>query len=579
MILFNPKKFRGEHLDGRSRELILKTIDFFEKMGKNKLKENDRKMTWYEDFLEFQKNEKIFYTFLTPPQYADDPNARWDTWRICDYNEVLAFYSLAYWYTWQVTILGLGPIWMSKNEKIKKEVAEMLKNGGVFAFGLSEREHGADIYATETKLIPQPDGTWKAYGRKYYIGNANVASIISTFARFADPDGSLPYDMDKKRFAFFALRRDERYYQLIKNIVASQMFVGDFLIHEYPVSEDDILEKGEDAWDAALNTVNVGKFNLGWASIGICTHALYEAINHASKRILYGMHVTDFPHVKRLFVDAYCRLVAMKLFARRACDYMRVASLNDRRYLLYNAIVKSKVTREGEEVINLLWDVIAAKGFEKDTYFEMAARYIRALPKLEGTVHVNMALILKFLYNYLFNPAEFSDVPKMDVVKHDEFLFNQGPAVGLERVRFHDYHKAYNSIELPNVNVFKEQIETFREMIANASPSFEQMRDFDFLASLGELFTLLVYGHLIIEAKHVYIGLYDVSDELLDQIFEVFVRDFSKFAVELMAKPTTTEEQLNYCRKMVKRPVPSKDRFEKVLEEVYSLKDAYEMNP
>jgi len=66
-------------------------------MGKNKLKENDRKMTWYEDFLEFQK--KIFYTFLTPPQYSDDPNARWDTWRICDYDEVLAFYSLAYWYT------------------------------------------------------------------------------------------------------------------------------------------------------------------------------------------------------------------------------------------------------------------------------------------------------------------------------------------------------------------------------------------------------------------------------------------------------------------------------------------------
>ena len=24
----------------------------------------------------------------------------------------LAFYGLAYWYTWQVTILGLGPIWM-----------------------------------------------------------------------------------------------------------------------------------------------------------------------------------------------------------------------------------------------------------------------------------------------------------------------------------------------------------------------------------------------------------------------------------------------------------------------------------
>ena len=77
----------------------------------------------------------------------------------------------------------------------------------------------------------------------------------------------------------------------------------------------DILHRGGDAWNAALNTVNIGKYNLGWASIGICTHAFYEAITHAANRRLYGMTVTDFPHVKRLFTDAYARLVAMKLVA------------------------------------------------------------------------------------------------------------------------------------------------------------------------------------------------------------------------------------------------------------------------
>ena len=61
---------------------------------------------------------------------------------------------------------------------------------------------------------------------------------------------------------------------------------------------------------------------------------------------------------------------------------MRAANPNDRRYLLYNPTVKMKVTTQGEQVINLLWDVIAAKGFEKDMYFEMAARDIRALSKL-----------------------------------------------------------------------------------------------------------------------------------------------------------------------------------------------------
>ena len=50
------------------------------------------------------------------------------------------------------------------------------------------------------------------------------------------------------------------------------------------MTDADILHRGPDAWDAALNTVNVGKFNLGWASIGICTHAFYEAITHAPNR-------------------------------------------------------------------------------------------------------------------------------------------------------------------------------------------------------------------------------------------------------------------------------------------------------
>ena len=72
------------------------------------------------------------------------------------------------------------------------------------------------------------------------------------------------------------------------------------------------------------------------------------------------MTVTDFVHVKRLFTDAYARLVAMKLMALRAADYMRSASPDDRRYLLYNPVVKMKVTTQGEDVINQLWDVIAA---------------------------------------------------------------------------------------------------------------------------------------------------------------------------------------------------------------------------
>ncbi|MCM2302817.1 MAG: acyl-CoA dehydrogenase, partial [Flavobacteriaceae bacterium] len=376
MILFNPNKHERFYPDQESREIMQKTIQFFENKGLKSLKKDDHERTWYRDFLDFIAKEQIFYKLLTPSKESNG-KTRWDMWRIQQFNEILGFYGLPYWYTWQVTILGLGPIWMSDNKAAKVKAVKLLEEGAIFAFGLSEKEHGADVYSTSMKLTVQADGTYLANGSKYYIGNANEAEMVSTFAKVEGTD----------EYVFFVANCNHPNYKLIKNTVNSQNYVGEYELRDYPITEVDILEHGPKAWDNALNTVNVGKYNLGWASIGMCTHAFYEAMNHAANRNLYGMFVTDFPHVKRMFIDAYARLVAMKLYASRTADYMRSASLEDRRYLLFDPIMKMKVTTQGEEVINLLWDVIAAKGFEKETFFEMATRDIRALPKLEGTVH------------------------------------------------------------------------------------------------------------------------------------------------------------------------------------------------
>ncbi len=564
MILLNPKQHSRAYPDEKSREIMLETIQFFEHKGKRKIKEDDHARAWYADLLEFVKEEKLFATLLTPAGYGDE-DCRWDTWRNCEFNEILAFYGLAYWYTWQVSILGLGPIWMSKNEQLKRQAAQLLQEGAIFAFGLSEREHGADIYATEMTLTPQPDGTYRANGEKYYIGNGNQAPMVSTFGKMSDSGD----------YVFFVADYRDRHYECVENVTNSQNYVANFALRDYPITEAEILSKGREAWDAALNTVNVGKYNLGWASIGICTHALYEAINHAASRRLYGMYVTDFPHVKQAFTDAYTRLVAMKLFTLRAADYMRSASPEDRRYLLYNPTVKMKVTTQGEEVINLAWDVIAAKGFEKDTYFEMAARDIRALPKLEGTVHVNIALIVKFMANYFFNPADYPAVPRRDDARNDDFLFDQGPARGLGKIQFHDYHLAFASYDLPNVNLFQEQIETFKEMLAMATPDEGQRKDVDFLLTLGEMFTLVVYGQLILENA----AIYGLEDDVVDQIFDFMVRDFSKFALQLHNKPSSTPQQMDYCLRMLKKPVVDEERYQRVWDNrVYALKGAYEMN-
>jgi acyl-CoA dehydrogenase len=569
-LLVNPHTYDPERFDPETRRLLRATIDWFEARGKRKLVEDYHNKVFYADFLEFAGKEGLFATFFTPAGSAGgSPDKRWDTSRIAALSEILGFYGLNYWYPMQVTVLGLGPVWQSENEVARKRAADALDAGGVAAFGLSEKDHGADIYSSDMVLTKDGSGGYLANGSKYYIGNGNCAGTVSVFGRIDGVEG-------QDQYVFFYADSNHPNYHVVKNIVPSQMYVAEFALEDYPVHVEDILHVGADAFSAALNTVNIGKFNLCFGGIGMATHSLYEAITHAHNRVLYGNPVTDFPHVRREFVDAYARLLAMKLFSGRAVDYFRSANADDRRYLLFNPITKMKVTTEAQTVITLAADVVAAKGFEADNYLAMAKVDVDGLPKLEGTVAVNLALIAKFMPAYLFAPEEYAPVPTRTDSADDEFLFRQGPARGLSKIRFHNWREAYTKASaIPNVARFVEQADGLVKILTEATPNEAQQADLDFGLALTELFTLVVYGQLILEQAE----LIGIESDIVDQIFDVLVRDFSAAAVELHGKSSSTEAQQALAVAAIRKPVVDADRFDRVWSQVRDLSGTYEMHP
>ena len=590
-LLFNPRTYDPSFTDEQTSAKLRALVGFFEDKGKAQLLADYDDASWYDDFLTFVRDNELFAHFGTPADAGaavGRADATWDTATINELNEILGFYSLAHWYAWQVTVLGLGPVWTSANEGARTLVAELLRDGHIFGFGLSEQHHGADIYSTDMILNRSGDG-WTASGPKYYIGNGNVAGRLSVFGRFADDDPEYPGE-----YVFFLVDTQHADYELIKNVVHSQMYVAAFELDGYPVSREDILHTGQAAFDAALATVNVGKVNLGWASIGICEHSFYEAITHANNRVLYGNRVTDFPHVRRMLADAYARLIGMKIFAARSADYFRSADADDRRFLLFNPITKAKVTSEGETVINLLWDVVAARGFEKDTYFHRAASEIRALPKLEGTVHVNIALVLKFMPAYLGAPhgmaAEVPEIPVRQDSADDEYLFRQGPARGLSKIGFSDWRPTFERYRhLPNVAVFMEQLDAFTEFVMTAPPSKDQQKDLDYLQVLGQLFAQIVYGQLILESAGLALegapgdarpssvsDLSTLTEAHLDRMFNVFVRDFNDQATALYGQASATPEQRSGALGLLREPVTDHEAESSFLKEVLSYDGVFE---
>jgi len=568
-VLFNPTTFKGEAYDAKSRKAMQDTIAFFEHKGLKTIREDNKFYIWQDDWMKYQKENGIFATMLTAKGYGDDPDARFDLYRLCPMSEILGFYGEAYQYPLQVSILGVSPIWMGDNEDQKKELAEQLKEGHIFAFGMSEKHHGADLYSNEMVITQKEDGTYVANGNKYYIGNAHLASKVSTMGKNATTGEYTNWVVDSRH----------RNYDYVKDIEVQglgQCRVGEYELVEYPITEKDILKTGDAAFADGLSSVNIGKFQLGFSASGIATHAFYEAVTHANRRIIYGKPVTDFPHIRAFLSESFCRINAMKLYALRSRDYFRMMSSEDRRYLLFNPIQKMKVTTQGGDVVRLLMDVVCAKGYESDTFLSDAYATMDTLFRLEGTAHVNMSLVIKFMKNYFFdNVTSYPEIGIVNEMKDDNNIFKQTMG-GLAKVKFSDYKKAYEGVDLPNVKRFLQIVEKFREMLAKNSPDASLIKNMDYMLNYGEIFTMIVYAQLILESAK----LNDVEDQLIDQIFALFIKDVNKFALIQTNNYTNTPEQDTYLKALaLMGPVVDKEKDFKFWQEYVQIFDGcYVMN-
>ena len=110
----------------------------------------------------------------------------------------------------------------------------------------------------------------------------------------------------------------------------------------------------------------------------------------------------------------------------------------------------------------------------------------------------------------------------------------------------------------------------------DADAAAAQGKDIDYLLSMGEIFTLVAYGQLILENARIY----KVETEVLDQIFDFMVRDFARFALQIYGMHGTREEQRVFCQEiMLIRAVPAAEQCRRIWETcVLSLNGEYQMN-
>ena len=517
--------------------LVRKLAEFFESKGLAAIKDEDQREQWYEDWLAYQATHQLYAGLLAPRQYSS-LNSGFDLLRYARFLEVCAYYSPAHGYSLQVTFLGLCSILMGANPDLKREAVGALEAGGLLAFGISERGHGSDLLGNEFTVSESDRGRLVAQGAKFYIGNSNSASIISILARKEDQRNA--GHSRRAPFLLFALRPGKslgfRSVGKIRTLGVRSAFVGEFEVKDHEFTKCDVIAEGRQAWDAIFGTVTLGKFFLGFGSIGICEHAFEEAAAHLRNRLLYGKPAIDMPHIRATMVQAYARLTAMKLYAYRALDYLHASRETDRRYILFAAVQKARLSTQGMKVMALLSECIGARGFESETYFEMALRDIQLIPGLEGSTHINLGLTAQFMPRY-FADREKTLVDPGSLVAgefaagENSFLL-EARASAINSIGFPHFLHAYRPLmSVANVRLFAKAAKAFQLFIRGHEIERTSRADTPLAMAMGRCMATTAYAQLVAENA---VRL-NVSAPLVSAIFHAFVKDFSVAALKLAA--------------------------------------------
>jgi len=554
----------------RQDPAVVKLIAFFEAKGLAALKEEDRLEKWYDDWIAYQAQHRLYAQLLSPAKYSST-GGKLDLLRYARFLEVFGYFSAGHGYSLQVTFLGLGSILMGTNEALKREAVAILEAGGLLAFGVSEKSHGADLLANEFVLREAGPGRFVANGSKYYIGNADAASMIAILARQENDRSAgrarrappVLFALRPKQAAGFGKVRK------IRTLGVRAGDVGAFAVTGHELPETDLIAQGRSAWDAVIGTVTLGKFFLGFGSVGICEHALAEAAAHLGGRVLYGKPALDMPHIRSLMAQAYARLSAMKLYAYRALDYVHGSSAADRRYLLYTAVQKAKVSTEGVKVVAMLSECVGAKAFESDTYLEMALRDVQLIPSLEGSTHINLEFTAQFIARYFAEPDNSLPDPaaltlREQSVDENPYLM-EAAASAAKSIVFPPFLRSYKPLAgVPNVRVFVRQAIAFRRFIKSSSAARELSTDLEGAIALGKCLATICYGQLVAENA----ARLGVPPQAVSAMFHGIVEDLSTVALALASLASLGRNDRVMIRRMIAIPKTRSSEWDFVAERV-----------
>ncbi|WP_337393721.1 acyl-CoA dehydrogenase family protein [Phascolarctobacterium succinatutens] len=288
--------------------------------------------------------------------------------------------------------LATVPVLLAGTDEQKKMYCDILNNGGLAAFALTEPGAGSDAGGVSTRAVHnKEDGTYTLNGTKMFITNGGLAEIFLVFANTRKTGGirGLTAFIVPKDTPGFSVGKKENKMG-IRPSNTTELVLQDVVIPEsYRVGRE-----GE-GFRIAMNTLDSARPFVGAVSVGIAQAALDCAVKYAKERRQFGQPIASFQMVQGMLADMAMKVETARLMVQKAC-WMRDQGME---FSKEAAMAKCYAADTAMQVTTDAVQVMGGYGYTKEYPVEKMMRDAKIMQIYEGTNQIQRLVIAnKLLY-------------------------------------------------------------------------------------------------------------------------------------------------------------------------------------
>jgi alkylation response protein AidB-like acyl-CoA dehydrogenase len=286
--------------------------------------------------------------------------------------------------------LASYPILIAGSEEQKKYQCDLLNNGGLAAFALTEPNAGSDAGSVATKAVKDGDH-YVLNGQKVFITNGGIADSYLVFANTRKTGGIrglTAFIIPKGTPGFRVGRKEDK--MGIRPSNTCELILEDVVVPE----KNRVGREGQ-GFRIAMETLDSARPFIAAVSVGVAQSALDIAAHYARERRQFGQPIASFQMVQAMVADMAMKVNAARLMVQQAC-WMRDKGMEFGKEAAMSKCFASDVAMQ---VTTDAVQVMGGYGYMKDYPMEKKMRDAKILQIYEGTNQIQrMVIANKILY-------------------------------------------------------------------------------------------------------------------------------------------------------------------------------------